>query len=242
MKQKILLFVLLVSFSATSYASTREDLVRYFERAEETIKHMMTSPDTSIPQHFLKEAYAVIFMRQYKAGFVLGAKGGNGIILAKNRETGEWSPPSFIATAEGSFGFQIGAKMVDAILLIMNEEGLTLLLKSPLKIGGEISAAVGPVGREAGAKAGLPATGIFIYSRARGAFLGASFEGGLIMTDKEANKTFYGIKDIKARDILLEGRVEMPEEAESLINTLKRYEEQKNNKTSSVSEDGRKED
>jgi SH3 domain-containing YSC84-like protein 1 len=225
MRQRLILWLtLFMLFSTFSFASTRKALVQRIERAEETIKYMMDSPDTSIPQQFLKEAYAVIFIRQYKAGFVLGAKGGNGIILAKNRDTGEWSPPAFMATAEGSFGFQIGVKMVDAILLVMNEEGLTLILKSPLKIGGEISAAAGPVGREAGAKLGLPATGILIYSRAQGAFIGASFEGGLIMADEEANSFFYGIKDIKARDILLEGKVEIPEESESLINTLKEYE------------------
>lgn len=224
MKKFNLWLVVFVCFSVSLFASTRRDIVQRIDRSEATVKYMMRSPDTSIPQRFLKEAYAVIFLRQYKAGFGIGAKGGNGIIIAKNRETGEWSPPAFVATAEGSFGFQIGGKMVDAILLIMNEEGLTLLLKSPIKIGGEISAAAGPVGREAGAKAGLPATGILIYSRARGAFIGASFEGGLIMSDVEANKLFYGIGDIKAREILLGGRVEMPKEAESLINTVKKYE------------------
>ncbi|MBN1444648.1 MAG: lipid-binding SYLF domain-containing protein [Candidatus Omnitrophica bacterium] len=220
----IVICMLFFCLAVSSFAATKADLVKRIKNSEETIKYMMRSPDTSIPQYFLKEAYAAIFLKQYKAGFVLGAKGGNGIILAKDRKTGEWSPPSFIATAEGSVGFQIGGKVVDAILLIMNEEGLTLLLKSKLKIGGEVSAAAGPVGREAGVKAGLPATGILIYSRARGAFIGASFEGGFIMPDDEANRMFYGIEDIKAREILLECRVEMPQEAMSLINTLQKYE------------------
>ncbi len=223
--RKIIVGVLFLCTAVSSFAATRGDLVKRINNSEDLVKYMMRSQDTAIPQHFLKEAYAVVFLKQYKAGFVLGAKGGNGIILAKDKKTGEWSPPSFVSTAEGSFGFQIGGKVVDAILLIMNEEGLTLLLKSKLKIGGEVSAAAGPVGREAGVKAGLPATGILIYSRARGAFIGASFEGGLIMTDDEANKLFYGIDGIKAREILLEGRVEMPQEAASLINTVKKYEE-----------------
>lgn len=223
--RKIIACVLFFCVSFSSFAATKGDLVKRIKNSEDTIKYMMHSQDTAIPQYFLKEAYAVIFLKQYKAGFVLGAKGGNGIILSKDKKTGEWSPPSFISTAEGSLGFQIGGKVVDAILLIMNEEGLTLLLKSKMKIGGEVSVAAGPVGREAGVKAGLPATGILIYSRARGAFIGASFEGGLIMTDDEANRMFYGIEDIKAREILLEGRVEMPQEAVPLINTIKKYEE-----------------
>ncbi|HOL22608.1 MAG TPA: lipid-binding SYLF domain-containing protein, partial [bacterium] len=205
-------------------AVSRRSLVQRIKNAEYNLRYIMASQDSAIPQQFLKDAYAIIFLRQYKGGFVVGAKGGNGIILAKNKETGEWSPPAFMATAEGSFGLQIGGKMIDAILLVMNEEGLTLLLKSPVKIGGEISAAAGPVGRDVGLGAGLPATGLFIYSRARGAFLGGSIEGGLIMCENEANKIFYGVDNITAREILLEGKVEMPEEAKSLIKALKKYE------------------
>lgn len=227
MRRKFMIAVVVIFIcflSVSLFAVTKRDLVMSIDRAEDTLNYMMKSPDTSIPPNLLKSAYAVIFLRQYKAGFGLGIKGGSGIILAKNKQTGEWSPPSFVFTTEGSFGLQIGGKMVDAILLIMNEEGLSLLLKSPIKVGGEISAAAGPVGGEVGVGAGIPATGILMYARARGAFLGASFEGGFIFTDDESNRLFYGIEDLKAREILLEGRVEMPKEAESLINTLKKYE------------------
>jgi len=216
----ILVFTSVISYAAVS----RRSLVQRIRDAEYNLRYIMASSDSEIPRQFLKDAYAIIFLRQYKGGFVVGAKGGTGIILAKNKETGEWSPPAFMATAEGSFGLQIGGKVIDAILLVMNEEGLTLLLKSPIKIGGEISAAAGPVGRDVGLGAGLPATGLFIYSRARGAFIGGSIEGGFIMCENEANKLFYGINDITPRQILLEGRVQIPEEAKSLIKALKKYE------------------
>ncbi|MCM8777834.1 MAG: lipid-binding SYLF domain-containing protein [Candidatus Omnitrophica bacterium] len=224
----IVIWVFIITSVFAYAAVSRKALVQRIRNAEYNLRYIMSSQDSSIPQQFLKDAYAIIFLKQYKGGFVIGAKGGNGIILAKNRKTGEWSPPAFMATAEGSFGLQIGGKVIDAILLVMNEEGLTLLLKSPVKIGGEISAAAGPVGRDVGVGAGLPATGLFIYSRARGAFVGGSIEGGLIMCENEANKIFYGIEDITAREILLEGRVEMPKEAESLIKALKKYESSSN--------------
>ncbi|MCX8083118.1 MAG: lipid-binding SYLF domain-containing protein [bacterium] len=227
MRKKIYYFLICVFIltSVFAYAAvSRKSLVQRIRNAEYNLRYIMSSQDSAIPQQFLKDAYAIIFLKQYKGGFVIGAKGGNGIILAKDKETGEWSPPAFMATAEGSFGLQIGGKVIDAILLVMNEEGLTLLLKSPVKIGGEISAAAGPVGRDVGVGAGLPATGLFIYSRARGAFVGGSIEGGLIMCENEANKVFYGIEDITPRQILLEKRVTMPKEAESLIKALKKYE------------------
>jgi lipid-binding SYLF domain-containing protein len=232
MKKTVLILICISMFiSNFTYAEvSRKSLVQRITNAEYNLRYIMASQDSAIPQQFIKDAYAVIFMKQYKGGFVVGIKGGNGIILAKNKETGEWSPPAFMAIAEGSFGLQIGGKVIDAILLVMNEEGLTLLLKSPIKIGGEVSAAAGPVGREVGVGAGLPATGILIYSRTKGAFLGASIEGGLIMGENEANQIFYENSDITAREILLEGRVPMPKEAEALIKTLEKYESERYSK------------
>ncbi|MGI6595788.1 MAG: lipid-binding SYLF domain-containing protein [Candidatus Ratteibacteria bacterium] len=232
MKKTVLILICISMFiSNFTYAEvSKKSLVQRITNAEYNLRYIMASQDSAIPQQFIKDAYAVIFMKQYKGGFVVGIKGGNGIILAKNKETGEWSPPAFMAIAEGSFGLQIGGKVIDAILLVMNEEGLTLLLKSPIKIGGEVSAAAGPVGREVGVGAGLPATGILIYSRTKGAFLGASIEGGLIMGENEANQIFYENSDITAREILLEGRVPMPKEAEALIKTLEKYESERYSK------------
>jgi len=222
-KVKLGLLILMI-ITATAFPDSKKELAVRIEQAEKNLKYFMDAPDAGVPCQLLHDADAIIFLRQYKAGFVLGAKGGNGIVLAKDRENGKWSPPAFIATAEGSLGFQVGVKVVDAILLVMNKEGLDLLLKSRFKIGGEISAAAGPVGREAGAKIGIPAAGILIYSNARGLFAGISFEGGVIASDDKANQVFYAVEDIKIRDILTRNRVSMPEEAKNLVDMLKEYE------------------
>ncbi|MCK9266697.1 lipid-binding SYLF domain-containing protein [bacterium] len=224
MKKIKFCLIFIMIFAVTAFSDSNEELAGRIKHAEKTLKYFTDAPDSAIPCQLLHDANAVIFLRQYKLGFVLGAKGGNGIVLAKDRNTGKWSPPAFIATAEGSFGFQIGGKVVDAILLIMNKEGLDLLLKSRFKIGGEISAAAGPVGREAGAKIGVPASGILIYSKAQGLFAGISFEGGVIASDDKSNQKFYNDEDIKIRDILTREKVEMPEVAKPLIKELEEYE------------------
>jgi len=216
--------VIFLIFSACAFSDSRKELAGRITQAEKTLKDFMEAPDSQIPCQLIHEADAIIFLKQYKLGFVLGAKGGTGIVLAKDRNTGVWSPPAFIATAEGSVGFQLGGKTIDAILLVMNKEGLDFLLKSRLKIGGEISAAVGPVGRELGAQVGVPAAGILVYSRAKGLFAGASFDGGVIASDDKANQIFYGIENIRIRDILSREKVSMPEEAKGLIESLMEYE------------------
>jgi SH3 domain-containing YSC84-like protein 1 len=224
MRKKMLcaLAVLFVFASQVFAESSREKLSELITYSNQLLVTTMESPDGAIPRSLLAECDAIIFMRQYRGGFILGVKGGQGIILARDRDTKIWSPPAFISSAQGSFGFQIGGQVIDAVMLIMNKEGLDMLLKSRVKVGVDVSATAGPVGRDLGAKAG-PAAGILIYSRARGLYAGASFEGGAIMINEDANASFYQIPDIKIRDILLRGKVDMPVEAEPLIDSLNAY-------------------
>lgn len=223
MKAKIFFIVcFLFLISSNLFALSKKSLTQRIKLAEKLLESFITSPDKQIPAELFRRADAVIFLKQYKGGFILGGKGGNGIVIAKDRETGEWSPPAFVANAEGSFGFQIGGQSIEAILLIMNKEGLDLLLKSKIKIGVDLSAAAGPYGREAGAKVG-PGVGILIYSKAKGLYAGAAIEGGVLVSDKKANQIFYG-KGITIRDILIRKSVKMPEEAKKLIEKIKEYE------------------
>jgi len=224
MKGRIfMLFVVFSFFVVTeSFAASKDVLVKRIQRAQEYLEDIMESPDTAIPESLMEGCKGIIILRQYKAGFIFGAKGGAGIALVRDRKTGKWSPPAFIGTGEGSFGFQIGAQSIDSIFLIMNKEGMEMLCKSKFKIGVDASAAIGPVGRDAEAKIGA-GTAILVYSRAKGLYAGASFEGGLLLSDKKANKKFYGVKGITIEDILFKNKVQMPQEAKSLIKLLNRY-------------------
>ena len=103
----------------------------------------------------------------------------------------------------GSVGFQIGGEATDFVLLIMNDHGANSLLHSKVKIGADLSAAAGPVGRtaEANTDAYLRAE-MLTYSRARGLFAGVSLEGASLLPDEEGNDALYGRK-ISATDIVL---------------------------------------
>ncbi len=181
-KMFLLIIALGLLVPIRSFADTRSKLVEQIERAQEYLKDIMEAPDTAIPESLMESCHGVIILRQYKAGFVFGVKGGAGIVLVKDENTGEWSPPAFIKTGEGSFGPQIGGQSIDSIFLIMNKDGMEMLNKTKFKIGVDASAAVGPVGRDAEAKVG-PGTAILVYSRAKGLYAGASFEGGILLSD-----------------------------------------------------------
>jgi len=153
-----------------------------------------------------------------KGGFVFGAKHGRGVATCKTANG--WSAPSFFAVTGGSWGAQIGVEGVDLVMMIMNEKGMQQLLNSKFQIGGEVSAAGGPVGRHASAGTDWKLdTQILTYSRAKGAFAGATLEGAGISQDEDAIRAMYG-KDLSPRTILM-GKVPPPSAAQQFLATVR---------------------
>ncbi len=223
MKIKIVLSIACCIFLAVTsnvYAITKEKLTDRINRSNNYLEEIMEIPETSIPSTLLKSCQGIIIIRQYNAGFIFGAKAGQGIALTRDIKTRKWSAPSFVASAEVSFGFQVGGQMADAVILIMNRFGVESLLFSKFKIGVDASLALGPVGRNTEAKIG-PNTAFLVYSKSKGLYGGLTFEGGFISQDDRANEQFYG-KKISARKIL-QNEDDIPDEAKGLIRTLEKY-------------------
>lgn len=213
--------ILFLSAAGAVKAASRYDAVNRLEDFRKYFVDFQYAPDSAIPGDLLADCYGVIIIRQYRAGFVFGAKGGDGVIMMHDRNTGEWSPPAFLISAEGSFGFQIGGQAIDGIILIMNQAGVNMLLKTRFKIGVDASAAAGPVGRDVSAKVG-PGTALLTYSRAVGLYAGASFEGGALINHNKYNRALYG-REIGLREILIDRMAPMPPEALNMVRTLKSY-------------------
>jgi lipid-binding SYLF domain-containing protein len=218
-------FVLLITccfllVTPETYAISKKKLNDRIERYNNYLEEVMEIPETAVPSNLLKSCQGILIMRQYKAGFIFGVKGGSGVALKRDMKTGKWSAPTFVVNAEGSFGLQIGGQAIDAILLIMNKSGVESLLKAKCKLGVDASIAAGPLGRDAEAKIG-PDTAFLVYSKAKGLYGGLSFEGGIISQNGGANKKFYG-KKVTVKEIF-KGEVDVPEEANVLIKTLEKY-------------------
>jgi lipid-binding SYLF domain-containing protein len=128
-----------------------------------------------------------------------------------------------IAVHGGSFGFQWGGTETDVVLVVMNPSGIRKLLKSRGELGADASVAAGPVGRTAAASTDLMMTAeILTYSRSRGLFAGISLKGAAVTPDGEANARLYG-HVVEPKDILIEGKGNIPPEAKSLITELEKY-------------------
>lgn len=205
------------------FAADTKDALERVSASTTVMRQLMAAPDDAIPEHILDRAEAIVVIPSLvKGGFVVGAEHGKGIMSVRDRETGTWSVPSFVAMTGGSFGWQIGLQAVDLVLVVMNKDGLDGLLSSEFTIGGDGSVAVGPVGRTA--QAGTDATmqaKILAYSRARGLFAGATVKGSALGDDTEANEAVYGRK-YSAREVFtLKPQAELPASINTWRDTLR---------------------
>lgn len=186
-----------------------------------------SNPETAlnaIPKEVLRNARGLAVFSVIKAGFVWSGKAGTGVVIARLPD-GSWSAPSCIATGGVGFGFQIGADWSEFVVVINSEDALKSFgMAGNLTIGGNLSAAVGPIGTGAAIQAALahPAP-MFSYSRSRGLFAGLSLEGTVLVERKDANREFYG-QPIPAMDLLL-GKVPAPEAASPLYEVLEAAEQ-----------------
>ena len=206
----------LVLHLGAGLAIAQDDEIKRLDTAATVFEEIMEAPDNAIPRAILGRADAVaVFPSTVKAGFIFGGHRGKGVISARD-ENGQWSPPAYLTLTGGSFGLQIGGQAVDLILVIMNRRGLEQLLQNEFKIGGDASAVVGPVGRDAEASTDLMLQAeILSYSRTRGLFAGITLKGSTIRADRDANERFYGYPFGTAQ-LVLEGETATPHDPDAV--------------------------
>jgi len=191
------------------------------EDAATVLRELHTAPDQDVPLDLWEKASCVMVVPSLKkAAFIFGGEYGKGLMSCRNN--GVWSPPVFMRIGKGSWGLQFGAQTVDLVLLVMNDKGVEQLLRNRVSLGAEASIAAGPVGRDARAATDLQLRAeILSYSRTQGIFAGINLSGGVIREDRDDNADLYG-KGITAKQILLDGRVQLPGITRQFIEALKR--------------------
>jgi lipid-binding SYLF domain-containing protein len=184
-----LCFALTLSASASS---SREDLQARIDAAKVVLDQIMNAKDATIPLNILQQATCVgVIPGLIKGAFVVGAQYGQGVVTCR---TGHgWSAPVFIRMAGGSFGFQIGGQSTDLILVAVNDRGFQDLLKDKFKIGGDASAAAGPVGRNGTAATDWKMSAeLLSYSRNKGLFAGIDLDGTSVSQNSDDTAVYSG--------------------------------------------------
>src|SRR5580704_1433271 len=183
------------TMGAVAFAADREVKVDdRLDASADTLIDMMRAADNGIPQDLLDKAHCVVVVPgMKKAGFIFGAKYGRGFAVCRREGGSGWSAPAAMRVEGGSVGFQIGASETDVVLLVMNDDGMRHLLSDKFTIGGEATAAAGPIGRDASAQTdAVMHAEMLSYSRSRGLFAGISLEGATLRPDEETNRELYG--------------------------------------------------
>lgn len=218
-KQALLYLMMTLALTFTAQASSnRNDDIHRIEDSAQIFQEIMQTPDKAIPQYLLDSAQCIaIIPSEMRLAFILGANYGKGLVTC--RGTTSWSAPVFLSISGGSFGFQIGGSSTDIILVFRGRRGLQKLFHNKFRIGGDISAAAGPVGRSAEAATDVELHAeILTYSRSRGVFAGVSLTGAVVKSDNTGNEALYG-SGIDKEDIL-DGKVGVPSEAMVLVQAV----------------------
>ncbi len=214
--KKVIFALAMLSLGTLCWAgSAREDATDRLDNATSVMHEIMGMPDKGIPEEVLQHAKCVaVIPHMVKGGFVFGAEEGKGVATCRTAKG--WSAPAFITITGGSWGLQIGVEAVDVVLIIQNRKGMQRLLSSNFQVGGEASAAAGPVGRHAQAGTDWKLdTEILTYSRAKGVFAGLTLEGASLRQDNDSRHAIYG-PTVTTRALLL-GKVQVPAAARPFL-------------------------
>lgn len=187
----------------------------------EVLSEILHAKDKGIPEDLLRKAQCVGIVPSLKrAGFIVGAKYGKGVVVCRTDHG--WSGTATIRIEGGSFGFQIGAGETDVVFIVMNRHGVEDLMKDKFTLGGDASAMAGPVGRSTEAQTdALMRAEILGYSRSHGIFAGVALEGSTLRPDNDDNRKLYG-RDVTQRQILM-GQARRPAVARPIYEELNRY-------------------
>ncbi len=208
------------AWAASGQNSSASKLDERVTNSLRVLKEIQKVPEKGIPDYLLSNCYGLaVFPSVYKGGFMIGASYGKGILVARNPKTGMWSGPVFLTIGGGSFGWQIGVEATDLVLVITNKHGLESLLKNKIGLGGDLSVAAGPVGRQMVAATDLSLKAeIYSYSRSKGFFAGIALKGAYLKQDYMANELYYH-RSFTPREILF-NHVTPPGSGQALLRWL----------------------
>tara|TARA_B100000029_G_scaffold294507_1_gene287854 strand:- start:1259 stop:1942 length:684 start_codon:yes stop_codon:yes gene_type:complete len=205
-KLRLLQFIAALAYSifGTVGPGNAQDPQKLVEDSAALAKSLLADPVWAIYQEQFRQAKGVVIAPDIlKAGLLVGAGGGQCLVLARNESgTNGWSSPSFCGIGEASIGLQIGIQKLEVMLLVMNEQALQYIASGTATLGGEAGMSVGLIGSTIESSTTLNLDyDIVAFARGKGFYGGVVLDGGYIGPDKAYNKAYYG-RAITAKQIL----------------------------------------
>lgn len=208
----ILMLFFVLGQPAVLLASEKTEAQSLVDKSRVTLTDLINDEHYTWLHEQLKTAKGVIIFPQIlKAGFFLGGSGGTGVLLIRNETTGSWSEPAFYTLGSVTFGLQIGGEAAEVVMVAMNQKAIDSLLSSSVKLGADVSIAIGPIGGGAKGTMTIPeVTADFIsYAKSKGLYGGLNLEGSVMQVRDSLNSAYYGKKNTP-KDILIRKTVSNP--------------------------------
>jgi lipid-binding SYLF domain-containing protein len=206
--------VLAVAPFAARAEATREEAEKLVADSARTLDGFVAEKDMAWLRAHAREARGLVICAQVvKAGFIIGGSGGRCVFVAKGAHG--WNGPAFYSVGTASAGFQAGVQDSEILALVMTQKAVDSLMSNSFKLGGEASAAAGPVGAGVGAAA-TPKSDVIYFSKSKGLFGGVDVSGAVMKPSDDFNKAYYG-KEASPIDIIVRGSVHNKTAHEALI-------------------------
>ncbi len=208
----IFTFGLVSGSFTTAKAADKAEAQAIVDKSQGTFGDLMSDSNFSWMWKYIKQARGVlIFPQVIKGGFVLGGSGATGVLLVRDPETGTWSEPAFYTLGSVTLGLQFGGEAAEVVMLAMNQKAVDSMLSSSVKLSGEASIAVGPLGGGAKGTTTIPTvTADYVsFSKAQGLYAGMNLEGSVLAVRDSLNDSYYG-KAIVPKEIVYGKRAVNP--------------------------------
>ncbi|MFI5022748.1 MAG: lipid-binding SYLF domain-containing protein [Alphaproteobacteria bacterium] len=200
------------SLAAAPFAQAAPDQQQAVDEALNVVRavHDGSGDIAAKTRELIHHSRAVLIVPELvKGGFIFGAQGGTGVLLARD-DRDNWSDPAFYDLGAASFGFQIGIEVSKVVLIIMSDRALNAVMENKVKLGAEAGLAIATLG--AGAEASTTTNAgadIYVVAESKGLFGGVAIEGGVMSPHHEWDAAYYG-RDVSARDIVVHRTVSNP--------------------------------
>jgi lipid-binding SYLF domain-containing protein len=222
----LLTLTMTLIFASVTWAADKEqsDIDKRIDKSANVLSEVMATPDHAIPDKIIDHANCIaVIPSLVKIAVGFGGEHGKGVATCRTEQG--WSAPLPISVTGGSWGLQLGGQATDLVLVFMGDHGMEHLISDHFKVGGDVSAVAGPVGRNAAADTDIEMKDkILTYSRSRGLFAGIDLSGTVVKQDKDETRLLFG-KMPSAEDIL-RGHVAPPAGSEPLLSVLRKVTEE----------------
>jgi lipid-binding SYLF domain-containing protein len=219
----LLMALLVLGRPGLTIASEKAEAQSIVDKSKGALSDMISDENFSWLHTYIKTAKAVVIFPQIlKAGFFLGGSGGTGVLLVHNEATGTWSDPAFYTLGSVTFGLQFGGEAAEVVMVALNQKAIDSLLSSSVKLGGDVSVALGPIGGGAKGSVTIPEVkaDFVSFAKTKGLYGGLNLEGSVMQVRDSLNKAYYG-KEVSPKDILIRKQVGEPGASE-LRSTLEK--------------------